>query len=693
MQRTPNKHFMSDIVEAVKIAAPIVVSPFVSAVMEMRIKPMFAEIFAKQKVERQLSEQALSDKFEEYLARAYERQSYITTVVFQNQRKQLKDLYQPLTVNIPSERGGIKASFRIDTYAEDFIPTYRRLLLIDTAGMGKSTLLRFLFLGCLEKNAGVPVFIELRRLSQHKNILDVLYDELNPVDDDFDKDFILSLVSRGEFVFFFDGYDEIATDQRPDVTRDIQNFVSKASNNLFILSSRPEQALGAFNDFQSSTIRPLDTEEAYELIRKYAEGKEIGEQLISKLEEPSSSSIHEFLENPLLVSLLFKSYEYKQTLPLKKPIFYRQVYDALYETHDITKGDSFIRRKHSGLDSDEFHRVLRALGFLMFRAEKLADTKDPWLKYIAEAKTLCAGLDFKVSDFFLDLTTTVPLVARDGQDYKWSHKSIQEYFAAQFICLDTKGRQADLLRHLVASPNLSRKMNLLDLCYDIDYKAFRNTIVYDLIREFIDYCEQCPTIDVEKNIQSNPLAFRGYLCFLRDFVVYSEKYIAENDFDVSDVHTFNTVIEHAERNGHLLLPLIFTSQSDMGLILFESQERIILLNLLFEKRNPIVLYLAPVGETPVASPIIKQDQAEVSMAFNDATENGVFIASKSLNKTPDDVRNVQIIDNYLAVEVAFSDDSDNPPSILNLQECIALKAKIEVDINREAEESFLLSGF
>lgn len=684
---------MSDIVEVARIAAPLVVSPFVSAVMETRIKPMFAELFAKQKVERQLGEQALSDKFEEYLARAYERQSYITTVVFQNQRKQLKDLYQPLTVNIPSERGGVKASFRIDTYAEDFIPTYRRLLLIDTAGMGKSTLLRFLFLGCLEKNAGVPIFIELRRLSQHKSILDVLYDELNPINNDFDKDFILSLVSRGEFVFFFDGYDEIATDQRPDVTRDIQDFVSKAPNNLFVLSSRPEQALGAFNNFQSSTIRPLDTEEAYELIRRYAEGKEIGEQLISKLEEPSSSSIHEFLENPLLVSLLFKSYEYKQTLPLKKPIFYRQVYDALYETHDITKGDSFIRRKHSGLDSDEFHRVLRALGFLMFRAERLADTKDPWLKYIAEAKTRCPGLDFKVSDFFLDLTTTVPLVARDGQDYKWSHKSIQEYFAAQFICLDTKGKQADLLRHLVASPNLSRKMNLLDLCYDTDYKAFRDTIVYDLIQEFIDYCEQCPVIDTKKNVQSNPLSLRGHLCFLRDFVIYSNEYVANNGIISNHISAYNTLKEHAEEHRHLSLPLVYTSHSNVCTMLVESQEKIMLFSLLFEKRSSIVSDLAFSKTVPSVFSAKKEDQAKLLAIVEKAAKDGVFIASKSLISHSNNIEIEQAINDFLAAEVAFSDDPDNPPYILNLKECIALKSQIEVDINREAEEGFLLSGF
>ena len=684
---------MSDLNEVAKIAAPLLVSPFVSAITETRIKPMFAELFSKQRVQRQLSEQALTDKFEEYLGRAYERHSFITTVVFQNQQKRLKDLYQPLTVTVPANREGNASSFQINSYTEDFLPAYRRLLLIDTAGMGKSTLLRFLFLCCVEKNAGIPVFVELRRLSQHKNILDFLFDELNPIDNNFDRDFILSMVSRGEFVFFFDGYDEIATDQRPEVTRDIQDFVSKAQNNLFILSSRPEQALGAFNDFQSSTIKPLDTEEAYELIRKYAEEQEIGEQLILKLEEPSSSSVHEFLENPLLVSLLFKSYEYKQTLPLKKPIFYRQVYDALYETHDITKGDSFIRKKNSGLDSDEFHRVLRALGFLMFRAETLADTKDPWLKYISEAKDRCAGLEFKVSDFFLDLTTTVPLIARDGQDYKWSHKSIQEYFAAQFICLDTKGRQADLLRHIVASPNLSRKMNLLDLCYDTDYKTFRDTIIYDLIQNFLSYCTDCPAIDARKGVQTNPLAFRGYLCFLRDYVFYSDEYLKSHNIKFNGGNIFNNLSQFITEHKHLFMPMIYVSNSDAGIVVFASQDKIALFGLFADKRNPIVSDKLMQEKVDPSFYSDIQNYQSTLLNILENVEKGFFVASESLSNNSSSQERNQIIDNYIARDIWLSDDADNPPYILDLDECIALKTEIEASISREAEEGFLFSGF
>lgn len=677
---------MSELLEASKLVVPILVSPFVSAIMETRVKPMLNELFAKQKTDSQVLEHSWDGKFEEYLKRAYERQSYITTVVFQNQKKQLKDLYQPLTVTATQDKGTSREAFQITSFGDDFIPAYERVLLTDAAGMGKSTLLRFLFLKCLEQNAGIPVFIELRRLSEHESILDILYDELSPIEKDVDKDFILSLVSRGDFIFFLDGYDEVPTDQRTVVTRDIQDFVSKAHNNLFLLSSRPEQALAAFNDFQSFAINPLKKEEAYELISKYAEGRDIGDKLISKLEEPSSASIYEFLTNPLLVSLLFKSYEYKPTLPLKKPIFYRQVYDALFEAHDLTKGDSFIRPKHCKLDSDDFHRVMRALGFLMFRAEKLSDTKDPWLKYIADAKKVCAGLEFKVSDFFLDLTTTVPLIARDGSEYKWSHKSIQEYFAAQFVCLDTKGKQSDLLKRFSEDRMYGRYANLLDLCYDIDYRSFRNSILHDLIHSFIEFYEKQFGVDVYTDNATPSLRFCRQMLFRRDIVWFPDSVIKASS-KLSDQYDIRDLVNLASAGG--LAPpfpsVVNGFSTDLGQLLFFLQQNIYIVNLLAYKRNEIM------SDFPEQHPHIPQDDtSEASKRIAKVLPvNKITSLLPVLNSFKDDEEAIKELGIFLCKASGYSDFH---VTSLDIQKCLALKTEIEEDLKGQ-EDGSLFAGF
>ena len=149
---------------------------------------------------------------------------------------------------------------------------------------------------------------------------------------DFNPQLLLEFIKTGGFVFFLDGYDEISLDERSAVTANIQDFISKASNNIFFLTSRPEQALASFGDFQVFSINSLTKKEAYELLRRYDKQGNTSKQLIDELKTGQYEMINEFLKNPLLVSLLFAAFDYKHTIPLKKHIFYRQVYDAYFDS-------------------------------------------------------------------------------------------------------------------------------------------------------------------------------------------------------------------------------------------------------------------------------------------------------------------------------------------------------------------------
>jgi len=90
-----------------------------------------------------------------YITRTYTNLCYLSALALQNQRRELLQLYLPLIVREDAS----KKQILLDRYDQN------RVLLTDTAGMGKSTILKFLFLSCIHHDAGIPVFIELRRLS------------------------------------------------------------------------------------------------------------------------------------------------------------------------------------------------------------------------------------------------------------------------------------------------------------------------------------------------------------------------------------------------------------------------------------------------------------------------------------------------------------------------------------------------
>lgn len=431
------------------------------------------------------------EHFEEYFYRTFKKYSILNTLVFKNEQRLLKDLYIPLTlVKDDYQIQKNKERTKIDKYPAELIKNCSKILITDTAGMGKSTLTKRLFLDVIENGYGIPIYIEMRRLKKDRSILLEIQEQINSLTKEFDSKLLLEFIHTGGFIFFLDGYDEISLEDRIPVTTNLQDFISKAGNNVFILTSRPEQALSSFGDFQLFTIDPLTKKEAYELLRRYDNQGQTSRQLIEELKSGQYEMINEFLKNPLLVSLLFAAFDYKQTIPLKKHIFYRQVYDAYFDSHDLSKGDSYIHDKCSRLDIDDFERVLRFVGYRCLRFQKIEFEKDALLQIINEAKDFCLDLDFNTSDFFTDLLTAVPLFCRDGQYFRWVHKSLQEYFAAQFIYKDAKGNQDAILTALYNSENLDKYINLLDIYFDIDNWGFKKNILFPLCESYMEFYDQ-----------------------------------------------------------------------------------------------------------------------------------------------------------------------------------------------------------
>ena len=427
------------------------------------------------------------EHFEEYLKRTYDKLETLNTIVRCNSQLKLKDIYIPLTiVGVREEKK--KNTYSIDGYPKQLMDKYGKILIADTAGMGKSTMTKRIFLDIVENGYGIPMYIELRRLSKSHTLLQEIEGQLDALNKKFDRELLIRFIENGEFIFILDGYDEISFAEREIVTNDIQEFVARTSTgNRFILSSRPESALTCFGDFKSFNIQPLTRKEAYRLIKNYDVEQKNAKLLIEQLDSGKYKMIDEFLKNPLLVSLLYKAFDYKQTIPLKKHIFYRQVYDAYFDSHDLSKGGGYIHEKKTKLSTDEFNRVLRAMGYECLREYKTEFTKDKILNLISLAKKRCPNLDFQESYMLEDLLKAVPLFVQDGNYYKWAHKSLQEYFAAQFIYLDTKELQSTILEKLYVSPKRESYLNLLDLYCDIDEDGFKQHVLLRFINEYLSF--------------------------------------------------------------------------------------------------------------------------------------------------------------------------------------------------------------
>lgn len=491
-------------------------------------KPVAAATWAGVKAGTAALVDVFSERLTDYVTQQAERHSCMSTIVFGHQ-KSLHDLYEPLTV-VPfqemRQEGPDKSGILIDRFNNEFLPEQNRVLITDTAGMGKSTLSKFLFLQCLKSAYAIPFFIELRHLTATTNVMTVLQRQLNPIsvpedEPKFSKPQIQRMLKKGNLVFFFDGYDEIPPEHREAVTKGIKDLVENYPQNRYVITSRPESGLLAFPSFKQYAIRPLKRNESFNLIRRYDQGGGRAEQLISKLSGPDFQAVHEFLKNPLLTSLLYRSFEYKQSVPLKKHVFYRQVFDALFDWHDATKDGYNTREKKSGLDIDAFHRMLRVVGFVSVMTGKVEGDTDEVLGWIRKAKEVCK-IVISESKFLEDLVRAVPVFVKDGDYYRWSHKSLAEYFAAQYICTEGKGQQKKILEAFVSSRQVGRFSNVLDQVYDIDNAAFREHLTLPAARAFAKYWANTytsldPAITEEEIRLRKSCTFDRTTIFFRDF--------------------------------------------------------------------------------------------------------------------------------------------------------------------------------
>jgi hypothetical protein len=499
-------------IEDIKTIAQIS-KPIIDPIINSLIKPQIGKLnswLKKKNIDNKVEDNFWENKFEKYLQDLYNNSLFLTTLVFPNQRTKIKDLYVPLTI-IASDN---YKRHKINKFDFKLFDTYDKIIISDYAGMGKSTLMKWIAISILEQNKSVPILIELRKINDENTIIDEIFNQLNPIDKEFDKELVFRLLNLGFFTILLDGFDEIPFDIQDKVIIQLRDFIKKTNKNKFILTSRPESSLSSFSDFQLFQIKPLEENEAFSLIYKLDNLSKVkfGEKLVSEIKE-KNTQVKEFLTNPFLVSLLYKSYTYNKDIPSKKATFYEEVYGCLFKHHDLSK-EGFKRPKKSRLDIFDFELILRDIAFETSKLGAVIYTKDELIKHIIKSKNKNVQIEFKEQNFYDDLTTTVPLFNIEGLKIKWAHKSIQDYFTAKYISNHT--RKEEIIDRVFKS-NKFQYLNIIDLLYELEPKIFRKIIIKPILEDFISFYSSqfLEKLDIPVKLINE----RVGLCFSSEFCI------------------------------------------------------------------------------------------------------------------------------------------------------------------------------
>lgn len=455
-------------------------SKFINIVLDKYLSPIISKTTDKVKSSYNEVKINLGTAFEAYLTKSYDKYSKIKTIIYGIEPKRLYDFFE-----IPFLKKGAKPITPTTTRVLTDISKF--LIIEGSGGIGKSTLMKHLFLSELELKDYIPIFIELKDFNEeeHLDLEQLMLKKLNQFHNKFQEDYLDYALQSGCFLFLLDGYDELYSENQKEFFKKLNDFCDKYPENHYILSSRPYSE-SEFIEFQRFTVLkavPFTKEQAISLITKIEyPDEELKNKFIRDLESGLYDKHESFASNPLLLNIMLSTYNDYAEIPQKLHLFYYQAFDTMLSKHDATK--SYRRKMLSDLSSDTFKECFAIFCFLTYQKAKTEFTfpeiDEIFKKFPPRIKNV-----LNIGNFIHDLENCLCVLYKEGNKYKFSHRSFQEYFVAYFLSIQTDSKMQDYSFRLIESGKFRTSADsVFPMLEDMSTQRFNNNILIPLLNEF-----------------------------------------------------------------------------------------------------------------------------------------------------------------------------------------------------------------
>lgn len=430
-----------------------------------KVKKYFRDLDAKESIK-------YGDAYDRYLANTKDKNGKIKTIIYRRMPKELYSFYECTDVEYEGQRISTKN-------VSNLLALSNKIIISGTGGIGKSILFKHLFLNTIETTDFIPVLIELRKFNsvdtKELSLADAIYQSLSENGFTLMREYFDYSMAEGGYIILLDGFDEVSREKIQKITSEILSLSSKYPENKFILSSRPTDLFIGWNDFTEVSACKLTKEQALSLIEKIDFDKYVKDIFYKALDEKLFEKYESFASNPLLLTIMLLTFSNHASIPDKLNDFYEEAYSTLFNMHDATK-DCYVRDIRSKLGSEDFKAVFAYICFKTYFSSEFEFSEAELRKYIQIAKEKYSNLQFSVDDFQEDLILSVCMLVKDGLNYRFTHRSFQEYFAAWYTCKITDEQQSKLLTAWIGESDAPAIDEYLPMLYSMQSEKVNKVI-------------------------------------------------------------------------------------------------------------------------------------------------------------------------------------------------------------------------
>ncbi len=464
-----------------KILADATVSLITDAIKTgwEKSKKYFKDLDAKDSIDYGIA-------YSRYLDNTYAKNSRIKTLIYRRVPKDLYSFYECIGVLYENQR--------IDTCdIRNLLNISSKLIITGTGGIGKSILFKHLFVNTIENTDYIPVLIELRKFNnidlKDISLFDAIYASLSENGFELKNEYYSYSLEKGGYVILLDGFDEVKKEKVSKVSEQIKSFSAKYNKNKFIISSRPTDSFIGWNDFHEMSACSLTKEQALSLIQKIEFDESVKATFYDALANGLFEKYKSFASNPLLLTIMLLTFNDHALIPENLNDFYEEAFATLFNMHDATK-DCYVRDIRSRLGCEDFKIIFAYICFKSYFKGDFEFSDAKLREYIQMAKDKFDKTVFTIDEFQEDLTLSVCMLIKDGLNYRFTHRSFQEYFAALYTCKLTDDVQSKLLTSWLTESNHSSSDEYMDMLYNLQPDKVNKVVLSPGIKVIKNYYEE-----------------------------------------------------------------------------------------------------------------------------------------------------------------------------------------------------------